>query len=91
MSLTLTPLEAILLGSLLATLGAVAVRLFMGAHFVSKSQCAKAHSLSEAADRKFKRDMGTLFRMVRALLVNSDIPRDQQERILNDRDAGGDS
>ena len=26
-----------------------------------------------------------LFRMVRALIVHSDIPRDEQERLLNDR------
>lgn len=66
----------------------------------SKSDCAKCQTECRAAvqaqlDRiareqdelagEVARKIDMLFRMVRALIVHSDIPRDEQERLLNDR------
>lgn len=66
----------------------------------SKSDCAKCQTECRAAvqaqlDRiareqdelagEVARKIDILFRMVRALIVHSDIPRDEQERLLNDR------
>ena len=66
----------------------------------SKSDCAKCQTECRAAvqaqlDRiareqdelagEVARKIDVLFRMVRALIVHSDIPRDEQERLLNDR------
>ena len=66
----------------------------------SQSGCAKCQAACRAAvqaqlDRIAReqdelagdvaRKIDILFRMVRALIVHSDIPRDEQERLLNDR------
>ena len=66
----------------------------------SKYDCAKCQTECRAAvqaqlDRiareqdelagEVARKIDVLFRMVRALIVHSDIPRDEQERLLNDR------
>ena len=45
---------------------------------VSRSECKEQHS---AQDLKFK----ILFRMVRALVVHSNIPKEEQVDILNDK------
>ena len=66
----------------------------------SKTDCAKCQSECRAAVQaqlgRIAREqdelagevaakINILFRMVRALIVHSDIPRDEQERLLNDR------
>lgn len=66
----------------------------------SKSDCAKCQTECRAAVQaqldsiareqdelagEVARKIDVLFRMVRALIVHSDIPRDEQERLLNDR------
>ena len=92
----LTGLEIILGGAALTALGAWASS-WRGQ---SKADCTKCQTECRAQvqaqlDRiareqdelagEVARKIDILFRMVRALIVHSDIPRDEQERLLNDR------
>jgi hypothetical protein len=65
---------------------------------MSVSQCAKCQALCQEKRDELAKSQDKLaaslykkneilFRMVRALVVHSSIPKDEQEKILNDREA----
>lgn len=93
---------SIALGSL--TIGALVALWGASKGYVTKESCKERHkaeaeackSLHEHEDgdvRKdisdIKRSQSTLFRMVRSLIVHSEIPPEAKERILNDSGAAG--
>lgn len=74
----LTPLEILLGSALLSLLVGLAVRLVMRGSFVTKQEFC-----SFTEEQKEKSTI--IFRMLRAMIVHSDIDDEEKERILNDR------
>jgi len=83
--LTFTPLELLLSGGFISTLTAVFVRIWLGSKFVPRDQCRLQHEASEDSLDGVNAKLTILFRMLRALVVHSDIPKDTQAQILNTR------
>ncbi|XPV75538.1 MAG: hypothetical protein ACNI27_12960 [Desulfovibrio sp.] len=72
--MTFTPLETLLISTVLSILVGVCVR----GGSVSKGDCEKQ---SMVMDKKFT----IVFRMLRGLVVHSDIPDDKKAEILNEK------
>lgn len=83
--MTLTPLEALLGGSMVSFVTAVAVRIFMCRSFVTRQQCRLNHDLECRSNESVQRKLDILFRMLRAFIINSDLPNEKKEDILNER------
>jgi len=83
--LTFTPLELLLLTAFVSSLTAVSVRIWLGSKFVPRDQCRLRHEASEDSLDGVNAKLTILFRMLRALVVHSDIPKDTQAQILNTR------
>jgi len=83
--LTFTPLELLLLTAFISALTAVSVRIWLGSKFVPREQCRLRHDASEDTFDAVSSKLNILFRMLRALVVHSDIPKDIQAQILNTR------
>ena len=94
----LTSLETALITGFSAIIGAVVTHLTMSFRCVNKAQCERRHheennacAARHAEDCKsneaLRKNQQTQFRMIRALVVYSDIPKEEKERILNDREA----
>lgn len=97
--ITFSPLEAVLLGMLISVLTGVLIRWLTVRSFVSCEDCEQKHKIIEAGlqtmrdERKEdlktqKQTMNIIFRMLRGLIIFSDIPQEKKEEILNDRESG---
>ena len=79
-SITLTPLEVILLGGAISFLTALAVRLWLGSHYISRREC----QIQRESLATYKRDMNLIFAMLRGVVAHMDnLSPEQRERILN--------
>lgn len=94
-----TPLEAVLMGMLISLLTGVVMRWLTTRSFVTCEDCEARHQgvLNSMKELRTQREQDlkdvketnkTIFRMLRGLIVYSDIPQDKKEEILNDREAG---
>ena len=83
----LTSLETVLITGFSAIVGGVVTHLVMGFRCVHKAQCDARHADESKANQSLRDSQRTLFRMTRALVIHSNIPAEEKERILNDRDA----
>jgi hypothetical protein len=81
-----TPLEAFLFALLAAVISCVGLFFTLASRFVTKAECDLAHKqvLSYESDiAGLCKDIKLIFRMLRAVVVNMDIPREELEKILN--------
>ena len=94
----LTGAEVFLAGTLVSVIstgvGGVAVRLVMSSRYVTKESCNQRHKQEcdqqELVDQRhrediqqIKRSLDISFKMLRSLVTYSDIPREEQQKILN--------
>ncbi|WP_461210399.1 hypothetical protein [Desulfocurvus sp. DL9XJH121] len=86
--MTLTPLETLLGGALVSFITGVSVRLFMGGAFVTRQQCRLNHEQDCRNNGSVQRKLDIQFRMLRALIIHSDLPVEKKEEILNERGDG---
>lgn len=85
----LTGLEVILGGTILSGVVGLGTWLVTSARYQTRTGCDERHAgvcreVCALAARQ-DRDTGIVMRMLRSLIVHSNIPKDEQERILNDR------
>ena len=73
----LSPLEITLGGGFVSLATGIAVHHTLKCRFVTREEFMPV-----------KQDIGKIFRMLRALIVHSEIPKETQEEIINER--GGD-
>ena len=87
----LTGLEVIMGGAILSGVVGVGTWVLSSARFQSRTACDERHAgvCREICSIKEKQsvDTGIIMRMLRSLIVHSDIPEGEKERILNDRAA----
>ncbi|WMW65769.1 hypothetical protein [Nitratidesulfovibrio liaohensis] len=83
--MTFTPLELVLLTGFISAVIALGVRIWLGSRFVPHEQCRLQHDASADSLDNVNTKLNILFRMLRALVVHSDIPKDTQAQILNTR------
>lgn len=83
--MTFTPLEALLGGAMVSILSGVTVRLLTGGSFVTKAQCNRNHEQECRTNGSIQRKLDIQFRMLRALIIHSDLPEEKKEQILNER------
>lgn len=87
----LTGLEVIMGGAILSGVVGMGTWLVSSARFQSRTACDERHAgvCREICAIKEKQsvDTGIIMRMLRSLIVHSDIPEAEKERILNDRAA----
>jgi hypothetical protein len=87
----LTGLEVIMGGAILSGVVGMGTWLVSSARFQSRTACDERHAgvCREICAIKEKQsvDTGIIMRMLRSLVVHSDIPEAEKERILNDRAA----
>lgn len=90
--LTFSPLETLLISLVFAIITAVAVRLFLGKKFMTREECAAYHGQDAQIRKSVEKKIDDLaeqnkvvFRMVRGLVVYSNLDSADKERILNDR------
>ncbi|WP_243546386.1 hypothetical protein [Pseudodesulfovibrio tunisiensis] len=76
--MTFTPAEALLSTLLVTVITAAVVRAWDARKFVTCDECKARHEADKEAVR-------IVYRMVRALIVHSDMPKEEKEKILNDR------
>lgn len=85
----LTGLEVIMGGAILSGVVGMGTWLVSSARFQSRTACDERHAgvCREICAIKEKQsvDTGIIMRMLRSLVVHSDIPEAEKERILNDR------
>lgn len=84
--MVLTPGELLLGSAILSLVVALGVRLMLCNRFVSRHECKRQHALSDEVVASFKRSTDVQYRMLRGLIVHSDMPPETKERLLNDRD-----
>ncbi|WP_018124959.1 hypothetical protein [Desulfovibrio oxyclinae] len=89
--MSFTPLETLLIGFACSLLSAVGVRLLFAKNFVTHTQCTSEREKMCQADKELRERLKSLdngqriqFRMLRGIIVHSNIPAEQQERILNE-------
>ncbi|GAB6178069.1 hypothetical protein JCM16814_29600 [Desulfobaculum senezii] len=63
----------------------IAVRVFMSRTFVTRQQCQQHQQLACRNTESVQRKLDILFRMLRAFIINSDLPTAKKEEILNER------
>ena len=87
----LTGLEVIMGGAILSGFVGLGTWVLSSARFQSRTACDERHAgvCREICAIKEKQsvDTGIIMRMLRSLVVHSDIPEGEKERILNDRGA----
>jgi hypothetical protein len=85
----LTGLEIIMGGAVLSGIVGLGTWVVTCARYQTRSGCDERHGLVCrdicAVREKQDRDTSLIMRMLRSLIVHSDIPKEEQERILNDR------
>jgi len=86
--MTLTPLETLFGGALVSIITGVTVRLLMGGSFVTRQQCSLNHEQECRNNGSVQHKLDIQFRMLRALILHSDLPTEKKEEILNERGAG---
>ena len=90
--LTFSPLETLLCSLFFAIISAIAVRLFLGKKYMTREECAAYHG----NDAKIRESVGhkidnlaqqnqVIFRMIRGLVIYSEMDAGNKERILNER------
>ncbi|MBC16548.1 MAG: hypothetical protein CL942_05795 [Desulfovibrio sp.] len=89
--MTFTPLETMGIAAFFSLVSAVAVRLLFARSFVTKVQCTSEREKLCLEREQIKDILQRLregqriqFRMLRAVIVHSDIPATKQEEILNE-------
>ena len=89
--MNLTGLEVIMGGAILSGVVGLGTWVLSSARFQSRTACDERHAgvCREICAIKEKQsvDTGIIMRMLRSLIVHSDIPEGEKERILNDRGA----
>lgn len=84
-----TPVEASLAALLVAVVSGVLIPLWRGRKYVTCTDCDKRHTAEqEACDKQHADDKEArqvLYRMVRALVIHSDMSAEEKEKVLNDR------
>ena len=87
----LTGMEVIMGGAILSGVVGLGTWCISSARFQSRTACDERHAgvCREICAIKEKQsvDTGIIMRMLRSLIVHSDIPEGEKERILNDRAA----
>lgn len=87
----LTGLEIIMGGAILSGVVGIGTWIISSARFQSRTACDERHAgvCRDICAIKEKQsvDTGIIMRMLRSLVVHSDIPEAEKERILNDRAA----
>lgn len=87
----LTGLEVIMGGAILSGIVGLGTWMVTSSRYQSRTACDERHAgvCREICDIKSKQsaDTGIIMRMLRSLIVHSDIPETEKERILNDRSA----
>lgn len=87
----LTGLEVIMGGAILSGVVGLGTWLITSARYQTRSACDERHAsvCKDICDIRAKQDRDTslIMRMLRSLIVHSDIPEAEKERILNDRSA----
>jgi len=87
----LTGLEVIMGGAILSGVVGIGTWIISSARFQSRTACDERHAGVCrdicAIKEKQSADTGIIMRMLRSLIVHSDIPEAEKERILNDRSA----
>ncbi|MBU1001924.1 MAG: hypothetical protein KKE73_05330 [Proteobacteria bacterium] len=83
--MTLTPLETLLGSAIISIITALSVRLVLGGSFVTKVQCRLNHDQECRTNGSIQRKLDIQFRMLRALILHSDLPTEKKEEILNER------
>lgn len=87
----LTGLEVIMGGAILSGVVGLGTWVITAARFQTRTACDERHTTvcREICDIKSKQsaDTAIIMRMLRSLIVHSDVPEGEKERILNDREA----
>lgn len=83
--MVLTPLEAGLSSVCLALFVAVVVRPVMGRSFVSLREFQELKEKQDEMERYLETQVEAMNRMLRALVINSDLPPQEKERLINGR------
>ncbi len=81
-----TPLEAFLFAMLAAFISCVGLLITLSSRFVTKNECSLAHKevvLFRDEMESLCVDIRLIFKMLRAVVVHMDIPREDIEKILN--------
>lgn len=81
----LTGLEAGLLAALVGVTSALVTWLLGRGSYVTKEACRRQHEQECKAEQSLRQAVDILYRMVRSLVVHSNVPPEEQARILNDR------
>jgi hypothetical protein len=89
--MTFTPLETMCIAAFFSLMSAVAVRLLFSRSFVTTVQCSAEREKICLEREQFRQQYEDLkagqkiqFRMLRAIIVHSNIPPEKQEDILNE-------
>ena len=87
----LSGLEVIMGGAILSGIVGLGTWVITSAKYQTRSACDERHAgvCKDICDIRAKQnhDTGIVMRMLRAIIVHSDIPEAEKERILNDRSA----
>lgn len=87
----LTGLEIALGGVVVTGISVLGTWAVTSARYQTRTQCDERHAgaYRDICDIRAKQshDTGIVMRMLRAIIVHSDIPEAEKERILNDRSA----
>ena len=87
----LSGLEVIMGGAILSGIVGLGTWVITAAKYQTRSACDERHQsvCKDICEIRAKQssDTGIIMRMLRSLIVHSDIPEGEKERILNDRGA----
>lgn len=83
--IVLSPLEIMLGGAILSLLVALATHIVTRGAYVSRDLCNQRHGNVCKFMEGIKTSNDRQYRMLRGLIVHSDMPSDVQERLINDR------
>ena len=85
----LTGLEVIMGGAILSGVVGLGTWLVTSARYQTRTGCDERHAIvcRDICDLKSKQDRDTslVMRMLRSLILYSDMPESEKERVLNDR------
>lgn len=92
--MSFSPLETLLIALFFGILSAIVEHFFLGRKFMTREECAAYHSQDddirsdvEGKIDELNRKHNVVFRMVRGLVIYSNINETEKERLLNDRGA----
>ena len=90
--MTFSPLEAALMAFVASILTAIVARMLAIRVFMSRAECLKNHLATDLADHAaaktingIEAQIGTIFSMIRGMVVYSDLPPEIKEKILNSK------